>query len=598
MKTSHAHFLLVLIRAFTVCLLLFAAVSSPAISPVQVVRADSDPWTTTGNLTAVRGKHIAIRLLSGKVLLAGGVNGGGSAIRTVDLYDPVAGTWSTSGSWSMLGTRFEFPAALLPDGRVLVVGGVRGSAAINETELYDPTSGTWTAAAALPIASAYATATTLNSGQVLVTGGANTGSAGLNNTYLYDPATNSFPSAGTMNNLRRNHAATLLNSGKVLITGGAATDGSTALATIDLYDPVNGWSAAGGLNSMSNARHSHTATLLADGRVLVAGGTANLTTAVGPTEIYDPDTGAWSSAGTMITPRFSHEAVLLPDGKVLVVGGTDGDNVLSSAEIYDPTAGPTGTWSAVSYAMSTPRMFHTATLLLTNKVLVAGGSSTGSNVLNSAQLYNATNKTNQTITVTTSAPPNATYNTSFTVAATASSGLTVAYSASGGCTNTGAVFTMTSGTTACNVQYDQSGDDTYNPAPRVTETVTAGKASQSITITTPGPPSAVYNSSFTVAATAPGGTVSYSSGSPSVCNVTGAQFSMLTGTGDCIVQYNQVGGANYSAAPQVTNTVNAALLSQTINVSTHAPLRRPTARVSPSRPRPLPGSAWLSPAAA
>src|SRR5207245_6445002 len=99
-------------------------------------------------------------------------------------------------------------------------------------------------------------------------------------------------------------------------------------------------------------------------------------------------------------------------------------------------------------------------------------------------------KANQTITVGAHAPANATYNSSFTVAATSTSGLAVAYSSSGVCTNVGATFTMTSGTGACTVKYDQAGDTNYNAATRVTESVTAQKANQTITVNTHAPASA------------------------------------------------------------------------------------------------------------
>src|SRR5438270_1945241 len=113
----------------------------------------------------------------------------------------------------------------------------------------------------------------------------------------------------------------------------------------------------------------------------------------------------------------------------------------------------------------------------------------------------AAQKANQTITVGTHAPANATFNTQFTVAATSNSALTVAYSSSGVCTNVGATFTMTSGTGTCTVKYDQAGDSNYNAATQVTEFVTAQKANQTITVDTHAPANATYNSNFTVAAT-------------------------------------------------------------------------------------------------
>ena len=178
-----------------------------------------------------------------------------------------------------------------------------------------------------------------------------------------------------------------------------------------------------------------------------------------------------------------------------------------------------------------------------------------------------TPKAPQSIAVTTHAPASAAYNTSFTVAATAPGGA-VTYSSSGACTNVGAVFTMTSGTGICTVRYDQAGDSNYNPAPQVTESVNAQKADQSINVTTHAPASAVYDTSFTVAATA-SAPVSYSSSG--ACSNVGALFTMTSGTGVCTVTYDQAGDANYNAAPQLTESVNAQKADQSINVTTHAP---------------------------
>jgi hypothetical protein len=177
-------------------------------------------------------------------------------------------------------------------------------------------------------------------------------------------------------------------------------------------------------------------------------------------------------------------------------------------------------------------------------------------------------KAAQAINVTTHAPASATYNTSFGVAATALGGA-VTFSNAGACTNVGSTFTMTSGTGTCSVRYDQAGDANYNPAPQVTETVNAQKADQTVTVTTHAPASAAYNTNFTVAATAPGGTVSFSSGGS--CSNTGATFTITSGSGTCSVMYDQAGNANYNAAPQVTESVNAQKADQTITVSLFAP---------------------------
>src|SRR5207249_4019211 len=146
----------------------------------------------------------------------------------------------------------------------------------------------------------------------------------------------------------------------------------------------------------------------------------------------------------------------------------------------------------------------------------------------------------QTITVTTHAPASAVYNTSFTVAATGgASGNAVTFSSAGVCSNAGATFTMTSGTGTCSVKYDQAGDANYNAATQVVEYTTAQKASQTITVTTHAPSTAIYNTSFTVAASGGGSGNPVTFSSAGVCSNVGATFTMTSGTGTCSVKYDQ-----------------------------------------------------------
>jgi hypothetical protein len=185
-----------------------------------------------------------------------------------------------------------------------------------------------------------------------------------------------------MNNARGRHPAILLTDGKVLVAG-AGGDGRTA----ELYDPATGiWTLTG---SMNYARGGHRATLLADGTVLAVGGTSSSFSCLDPpfcfvrvptatAEVYDPATGAWRVTGAMIDARIDHTATLLANGRVLVAGGALGCSALvqnlpqlNSAEEYDPVS---GTWVARTL-MQTGRYVHTATLLNDGRVLVAGGIS-------------------------------------------------------------------------------------------------------------------------------------------------------------------------------------------------------------------------------
>ncbi|WP_321913260.1 MULTISPECIES: kelch repeat-containing protein [unclassified Paraburkholderia] len=194
-----------------------------------------------------------------------------------------------------------------------------------------------------------------------------------------EPATGAWTPAGSMSQGRFRHTATLLSNGQVLVAGGQRRQ---VTASTELYDPVaNTWTLTGGL---SQARQSHSATLLPNGHVLVAGG---FKTGVGSeqssAELYDPASGSWSSTGSMSDARDAHTATLLPNGLVLVAGGEGKSGTLSSAELYNPA---TGTWSPTG-SMAQARFSHTATLLGNGLVLVVGGA-TDSGVLASAELYN------------------------------------------------------------------------------------------------------------------------------------------------------------------------------------------------------------------
>jgi len=176
------------------------------------------------------------------------------------------------------------------------------------------------------------------------------------------------------------HTATLLQDGTVLIVGGALTSTSDPVATAEVYHPDTGIFTM--THAMTTAREQHTATLLADGRVLIAGGTTSTGTGdLHPTatvEVYDPSTGSFSTTGLMAEARSFHTATLLPSGKVLVAGGGDEN---STAEVYDPA---TGSFS-ITGGMEIGRSGHTATLLPNGSVLVAGGGIFAG--LASAELY-------------------------------------------------------------------------------------------------------------------------------------------------------------------------------------------------------------------
>jgi hypothetical protein len=176
-----------------------------------------------------------------------------------------------------------------------------------------------------------------------------------------------FEPAPSMTRRRERHTATLLTDGRVLVAGGEERDPAGAListsATAELYDPPANVFAP--IAAMSTGRANHTATLLIDGRVLITGGEA-----AGSAEIFDPVTGVFTLAGPMVCPRSNHTATLLPDGTVLVLGGDSS----GSAERFDPS---TGLFSSAG-AMSVGRSGHAATMLASGQVLIVGGDTLGS----------------------------------------------------------------------------------------------------------------------------------------------------------------------------------------------------------------------------
>ena len=439
----------------------------------QLYDPDTGTWTAAGAMVTARQGHSATLLLDGTVLVAGGRDNDGGLLASAELYDPGTGSWTTTGS--LHEARTGHSATLLPDGKVLVAGGMNDEPNVNHpslasAELYDPGTGSWTTTGSMGTRRAGGPATLLPDGKVLLVGGDDYGSDTLASAELYDPGTGTWAGTGSMYEVRAGHSATLLRDGRVLVAGGVDTvvyagavgsaelydpgtgswtptasmvgGGSSAVLLPDgrvlvvggggdgidaqLYDPGSGTSPTPATNpspspsmsptlvacgdpgtpagsapgapgwiltgNMVAARSRHTATLLRDGRVLVEGGDAprrvglSLTPAVSA-ELYDPVTRTWTATGNLIMARGGQTATQLPDGKVLVAGGSAPliDELLTSAELYDPDS---GTWTATGN-MVTGRKYHTATLLPDGRVLVAGGFGNGPNldVLAAAELY-------------------------------------------------------------------------------------------------------------------------------------------------------------------------------------------------------------------
>jgi hypothetical protein len=330
-------------------------------------------WTPTGPLSSSRTLHRATLLPNGKVLVSGGILGG-TASATAELYDPSAGTWAATDSLPI--ARYGHTSTLLPDGNVLVVGDALGSTIL--TSRYDPAAGTWSPSGNLTLGRSAHTATLLSDGKVLVAGGHNNTFGIISACEIYNPATATWSSTGSLNYPRENHTSTLLPNGNVLVVGGNGPSG-IPINVPEIFNPSTAtWSITG---TPSIGRTRHTTTLLPNGKVLVTGGW-NAGISLATAELYDPATGTWTTTSSLPVGREYHTATLLRNGKVLVMGGANSSGPLTIEALYDPSS---ATWST-SGDSAVGRYLHTATLLPDGSVLVAGGSDFSSS-LASADVY-------------------------------------------------------------------------------------------------------------------------------------------------------------------------------------------------------------------
>jgi hypothetical protein len=307
---------------------------APGLSSAELYDPSTGTFSATGQMTVPRVSHTATLLPDGRVLVAGGYSGiaGGAfagASATAELYNPDTGTFMPIGQMS--APRFWHSATLLNNGDVLIAGGYPAPP-VSSAELYDPTTGAFTPTGRMTTPRAQETAVPLVDGSVLIVPGGD--GADNNSAEIYDPDQQTFHAAdwrsagGAVGG-----SAVLLTSGKVLITLNISEcDWVGTFA--DSYDPSSG---EGTLVATAIGTCRPSGTLLSDGTVLIAAGWYVGAVA----QVYDEFAGTFSRTGDPATDRHDHTATLLPDGSVLIAGGSHDDGTsccapIAAAELYQP----------------------------------------------------------------------------------------------------------------------------------------------------------------------------------------------------------------------------------------------------------------------
>lgn len=333
----------------------------------------ADRWSAAATPPVVLTSKTATLLDDGRVLVVGGIDSTtGRSIPNAEIYDPILNTWAAGAS--MAGRRYEHTATLLRDGRVLIVGGTRSTVVLDSVEIYDPKTNAWSPGASLLAPRSEHAATVLQDGRVLVAGGNSDTGQVLATAELYDPASNKWTPTGQMAVGRRVPSATRLKDGAVLVVGGFPHPEQVGGTIAELFRPTSEtWSPAGSPTQPAVVGDGFAMTLLKDGRVLICGGDSgtNLAIRMSGGSIYDPRLDSWSPTSDMARGRVHHSASLLPDGRVLVAGGRDAyvnGTTLSTTELFDY---PPATSPVVSPS-TTPVPIQNAASQLLAAPLVAG----------------------------------------------------------------------------------------------------------------------------------------------------------------------------------------------------------------------------------
>ncbi|MBI4916303.1 MAG: right-handed parallel beta-helix repeat-containing protein [Acidobacteria bacterium] len=344
--------------------------AAPAVN-VTSGSFDVEGFCDTGIPSIERFNTTSTGLADGRVLLAGGNDSGTTILETAEIYDPSTSAFTpTTGTLNV--ARYGHAAVLLPDGTVLIVGGESAGGLTTVAEIFDPVTQSFsTTSGGLGTGRYNFSATWVPSAaKVLIAGGQT--STGITSSFeVYDPTTRTFTPGGGMNmtQARASHSAAPLADGRVLIVGGEDPSGNS-LNSAEVWDPSTGAFTVTG--SLAAARSAHGAVALSDARVLIAGGHLESAfvnvSSLASAEIFDPVSGTFSAAGAMGSTRDFPAVAGLPSGEVLVAAGRG----VKTAELFDPlsnTFTPTGALTNAYYGSY-------AVPLSTSLVLIAGGGPT------------------------------------------------------------------------------------------------------------------------------------------------------------------------------------------------------------------------------
>lgn len=346
---------------FAACTIFTLALAATAVRVARPAKLPARSLSAGAPMLEPRSGHTATLLPDGKVLIAGGMRRNQDFYVSAELYDPTTGKFQPTGEMSQ--RRAGHIAVLLRSGKVLIAGGWVGNGGTDSAELFDPATGKFSRISPMTTRRGRPSATSLPDGDVLIAGGEQRDNESVASAEIFRAKTLSFQATGSMHHARVSHTATSLNDGRILIAGGYA---NSVLSSVEIYDQRTGVFTE--TANMRTARCKHTAGLLTDGRVLIAGGSdergwnGNLSSA----EIYDPKTGKFTAAASLHDARFKlpDEAVLLESGRLLVAGGS------KEVEIFDAA---TGQFLVAAGQMNDARHFMSSTRLQDGTVLLAGG---------------------------------------------------------------------------------------------------------------------------------------------------------------------------------------------------------------------------------